>query len=191
MNLADTKNQVDFMTESPHLSYAQPLEQCLRQLARFIESISPAQYAQSPPGAPSGSIGAHVRHILDHIEALGKGLGSSLVAYDRRERGTAVESDPNAALTQIKTLIATITAIPDGDLSKSIGVELVLSSDKPSQQMQSTIGRELAFVLSHTVHHHAMIRFLAETLGIEVEDWFGYAPSTIQYHNPSCAPSQS
>lgn len=174
------------MTETSPSSYVQPLEQCLHQLARFIASVSPAQYAQTPPGAPSGSIGAHVRHILDHIDALGKGLTSGLIAYDRRERGTAVESDPTAAQEQIKSLLTKISAIKESDLEKPIGVELVLSSDKPAQQMPSTLARELAFVLSHTVHHHAMIRFLAETNGIGVEDWFGYAPSTIQYHNPSC-----
>lgn len=172
-------------------NYVQPLEQCLRQLARFIASVTHAQYTQTPPNAPSGSIGAHVRHILDHVDALGNGLSSGMVTYDRRERGTAVESDQAAALEQITRLITTVSGIKNDELSRSIAVELVLSADKPGEQMNSTLARELAFVLSHTVHHHAMIRFLAETLEIQVEDWFGYAPSTIQYHNPSCAPSQS
>jgi hypothetical protein len=43
------------------------------------------------------------------------------------------------------------------------------------------VGRELAFVLSHTVHHNALIAIMAQTLGVPVPARFGYAPSTIAY----------
>jgi hypothetical protein len=43
------------------------------------------------------------------------------------------------------------------------------------------VGRELAFVLSHTVHHNALIAVMALTLGVSIPDRFGYAPSTIAH----------
>jgi uncharacterized damage-inducible protein DinB len=42
----------------------------------------------------------------------------------------------------------------------------------------STLARELAFVLNHTIHHQAMIGLLASLHGCDVPDGFGYAPST-------------
>ena len=41
--------------------------------------------------------------------------------------------------------------------------------------------RELDFLQSHTIHHFALIAYKLEALGIEVEDNFGVAPSTLKY----------
>ncbi len=46
-------------------------------------------------------------------------------------------------------------------------------------QVETTVGRELAFVLSHTIHHNALIGVMAAMLGVPVPDRFGYAPSTL------------
>lgn len=43
----------------------------------------------------------------------------------------------------------------------------------------STLARELAFVMSHTIHHQAIVALLLEQQGGGVPDErFGYAPST-------------
>ena len=42
----------------------------------------------------------------------------------------------------------------------------------------TSVGRELAFVMSHTIHHLAVIALLLRDLGIEVPPRFGYAPTT-------------
>jgi len=42
----------------------------------------------------------------------------------------------------------------------------------------STLGRELAFVNSHTIHHQALIAVLLELSGVQVPDHLGLAPST-------------
>jgi uncharacterized damage-inducible protein DinB len=39
-------------------------------------------------------------------------------------------------------------------------------------------GRELAFVINHTIHHQALIAVLLAWHGIEVAPRFGVAPST-------------
>jgi hypothetical protein len=36
-------------------------------------------------------------------------------------------------------------------------------------------------VQSHTIHHFALIAYKLQTLGIEVEEGFGVAPSTLKY----------
>ena len=47
----------------------------------------------------------------------------------------------------------------------------------------SSLGRELEFVISHTIHHHALIKERLQHLGIEFDETFGVAPSTLEYRN--------
>jgi uncharacterized damage-inducible protein DinB len=42
----------------------------------------------------------------------------------------------------------------------------------------STLARELAFVVSHTIHHQAIIGLLLAVHGHTVPDRFGHSPST-------------
>ena len=54
--------------------------------------------------------------------------------------------------------------------------------DESSVQWQtSTIGRELQFLVSHSVHHFAMIRGISQRGGEELDGDFGMAPSTLRY----------
>jgi uncharacterized damage-inducible protein DinB len=43
---------------------------------------------------------------------------------------------------------------------------------------RSTLAREVLFVISHTVHHQALIAVLLAAAGRTVPDTFGLAPST-------------
>lgn len=68
----------------------------------------------------------------------------------------------------------------------------MLSADGPTRAMRSTVARELLFVVSHTVHHNAIIGAIAALLGVRTPERFGYAPSTIAYlRRGACAPSPS
>ena len=52
----------------------------------------------------------------------------------------------------------------------------------------ATPGRELGFVLSHTVHHNALIAVIAAAVGAAVPPGFGYAPATVAHHRSrACA----
>jgi len=64
----------------------------------------------------------------------------------------------------------------------------MLGSELAPVEVETTVGRELAFVLSHTVHHNALIAVMAKTLGVPVPERFGYAPSTIVHlEKTACA----
>ena len=47
----------------------------------------------------------------------------------------------------------------------------------------STLGRELAFVNAHTIHHQAMIAVLLSIAGLDVPDGLGLAPATPRRHS--------
>lgn len=125
----------------------------------------------------SGSIGAHVRHTLDHIAAFASGE-AGVLCYDHRERGTAVEGDPSAALRQILRLKAALSRQLGRSADEPLMVRSLVAADGREVTAWSSFGRELAFVVSHTVHHQALIALLLAWHGEAVPARFGLAPST-------------
>jgi len=57
----------------------------------------------------------------------------------------------------------------------------LLSPASPPVVVTTSLGRELAFVLSHTVHHSALVAVMVKLLGNMVPERLGYAPATIAY----------
>jgi uncharacterized damage-inducible protein DinB len=165
-----------------------PVVAVLRQLAEVIRALTDEQYRRKPVGVVSSNVGGHVRHCLDHVEALLAGLEQGEVDYDRRRRGTEVETNRGAALDAIRRQERQLLNFPPHAESRPLRLSALVSSCLPPTCMETTVGRELAFVLSHTVHHNALIAVMARTLGVPVPDRFGYAPSTIAHlEKASCA----
>ena len=65
---------------------------------------------------------------------------------------------------------------PDPEMTLRVRSEI-----EPELVMNSTLARETEFVHSHTVHHYALIAAKLKSVGIEVPDEFGVAPSTLRY----------
>jgi hypothetical protein len=72
------------------------------ELASVIESLTDAQYSLKPVGVVSSSVGSHVRHCLDHVDALLGSVDSQQLNYDNRRQGTDIESRRAAALDAIR-----------------------------------------------------------------------------------------
>ncbi len=75
-------------------------------------------------------------------------------------------------------------------LELPIQIRLECGGAEAEQWSHSTVRRELQFLLSHTVHHFALIAVLLERFEIAVPDDFGIAPSTLKYWQAQapCAP---
>lgn len=158
-----------------------PLVGVLRQLADLLESMTDEQYARKPVGVVPSSVGGHVRHSLDHIEALLNGLEDGRIDYDRRQRGTAVESCRQVALAAMIDLEDRLQDLPGKPSRLLLRLSVMLSPRGPAEEVTTTLGRELAFALSHTIHHNSLIAVIAKLLGVPVPKDFGYAPSTIAH----------
>jgi uncharacterized damage-inducible protein DinB len=158
-----------------------PIIAVLRQLADVIRALTDEQYRRKPVGVVASNVGGHVRHCLDHVEALLAGVEKGEVNYDQRRRGTEVETSREAALDVIRRQERQLLAFPSHSERRPLRLAVMVSSSLPATTVETTVGRELAFVLSHTVHHNALIAVMALTLGVPVPDRFGYAPSTIAH----------
>jgi hypothetical protein len=154
------------------------LARLLAELEDLLIGVDPETYqARFAPGV-SGSIGEHVRHCLDHVATLLTANQAVTLSYDRRQRGTAVESQPLAAMRQIAECRRVLDSWCTRSLDDPIRVSSLVSASGETVIGWSTLGRELAFVLSHTLHHQALIALLLAIRGLDVPDRFGYAPST-------------
>jgi hypothetical protein len=147
-------------------------------LAAVLLEIPTDVYVARPVPQVSGSIGAQVRHALDHIAAFVAAPSTSPLSYDHRDRGTAAEGDPASALRTIFRLKTALVECSTDCLQTPLEVIAKVSPAGESVRAWSSRGRELAFVQSHTIHHQAIIAMLLVIQGYPPPAGFGYAPST-------------
>jgi uncharacterized damage-inducible protein DinB len=158
------------------------LRERLDELMRLVRTLSGEAY-RARPSRVSGSVGEHVRHVLDHVSSLVNGDRSVVLTYDHRMRGTAVETEPHAAVREIAGLDAALVRWAEQPLDEAVAVTAMLSANGRTITGRSTLARELAFVMSHTIHHQAIVALLLEQQGAAGPGvGFGYAPSTPAPH---------
>ena len=146
--------------------------QVLSQLLTFLTSLDSIQY-QNVPTNHGSSMGAHVRHIIEHYQSV---LTTNLlIDYDDRKRDQTVQSSRSAATGQIKSLIQSLCSIQS---DKSVAVLCTTNPAIAPSQVDSSLARELIFLYSHTTHHMAIIKLLSTSIGLSIDDSFGKAAST-------------
>jgi hypothetical protein len=128
--------------------------------------------------AGGGSIGEHFRHNLDFVNSFLNGVTERRIDYSRRTRDIRVESNRAYAIGCFKFAVRRFRSISDELLESMV---LVRSEIDASQWHASSIAREVEFVLSHTVHHHALIAEKLKCNGLPVPEGFGVSSSTLQY----------
>jgi hypothetical protein len=154
----------------------------LRQLGELLGRLGDEQYVRKPVGVVPSSVAGHVRHCLDHFEALLAALETGWLDYDDRRRGTDVERCRSAALAALRRLEGRLLQMRWPEPDQPLRLTALLSPGSPPVEVVSSVGRELAFVLSHTIHHNSLVGTMVALLGIEAPARFGYAPATIAYH---------
>ena len=159
------------------------LEQALT-LLRDIDDVT-LTYVD-PPRFASG-VGAHLRHNLDHFRSFLDGLDTRRIDYDARERDVRIEINGEYAAEKIGETIARLQAIASLPADTPLQVKMDCGEDA-KQWCRSTVARELEFLVSHTVHHYALVAMILRLQGLEPGAEFGVAPSTLRFqHQLSCA----
>lgn len=152
----------------------------LLQHSRILAQLSASDYTKNPVGPVKSSIASHTRHTLDHVEALLHAIELGVINYDHRERNTSIETDLPSAMAAVDDLLSRLNRAakcPPAPDTRWVMSTIFTEGGKPAVLSTSPV-REAAFVLSHTIHHHALIGVMARSLGAILPDRFGYAPST-------------
>lgn len=145
---------------------------------RLVSELSDFQFQSEYPFSSSG-IGPHCRHIYDHYTCFLQGIKSHTVSYESRDRDVSLERHVSVVTSKFRELIDDLAQLSERDSNSVYSLEIV--HDDSSYCISTTIGRELQFLLSHTLHHFAMIRMMVVSLGVPVSKEFGMAPSTKRY----------
>lgn len=153
----------------------------LQQGVDLVDSLSDAVYTAPKPELKSGMIGAHIRHNLDHYLRLIAGKGKGEVDYDQRERDERIERERAYAIKVMRECIAWLEACESQQLDEPLKIKMDCGTHEAEVWANSTSRRELQFLISHSIHHYALIAILCRLQGIEPPEGFGVAPSTLHY----------
>jgi uncharacterized damage-inducible protein DinB len=136
--------------------------------------------------------GPHFRHVLDHYHSFLAGLPDGRVDYDARRRDPRLEQDRSLAIATALGTAADLRRLPSdlGSHALQVSVLSVADGEQDTDWSESTVKRELQFLVSHTVHHYALIREILRRHGADPGEAFGMAPSTAAYRRQqaACAP---
>lgn len=149
----------------------------LDQLLSLTEKLSDSDYKKVKKQHGS-SIGAHVRHIIEHYQSFFS--ASSVVNYDQRSRDTLLE---NSTLLANQAISHLLTKLASAQNDKAVSVICATNAHKKSLPVESSLARELVFLYSHTTHHMAIIKLLAADLSVSFSDDFGKAASTQAFES--------
>lgn len=160
----------------------------LDQCASFVAALPDPVFTADSSRIRGGTIGKHVRHILDHYDAILVGVeAEAVIDYDHRERDVPMEARRAAAVENITRARHQLMSLTPPQLDGPARIRVMLAADGSETELLSTVARELAFATHHAVHHHAMIRAIAEEHGVAPGAEFGKAPSTLNYEYRSGA----
>lgn len=154
----------------------------LQQVQTYLASVTEAQYTEIVSPLFMSSAGSHMRHILDHYKSIINGYPDGVIDYDKRSRGGIIESSPSAANVLVAEICLFLKTLSANQLAQAIKLSTEISvADKQVAIVDTTIGREIIFVGSHTVHHLATIKHIAQIQGVEVANNLGIAPATATF----------
>jgi len=160
------------------------LIEVLEQEQSLLSELDPEVYTAPGTGAFRSSIGAHIRHNLDHFTSFFAGLPDGRIDYEARRRDDGIARSPEHALADIQKHTTALEGLmqnePESDFLH-VREESESAAEGELRWLDSSVGRELQFLLGHTVHHHAIIALLLAQQGFELPEGFGVAPSTQRH----------
>jgi hypothetical protein len=152
----------------------------LWEIRRMINTLNNDQYLYCSELLSHASIGQHVRHILEFYLCL-LNCNDRIVNYDNRVRSKLLETDKEFAKRTIDEICNKLNLVKEC-------FEMVLEGDLGPKENQilsikTTISRELAYCLEHSIHHQALIKIslMEQELSQVIETNFGVAASTVRY----------
>lgn len=172
-------------------------EPLLRFNRQVIDQALDLVAAHRVPGAPDYAypVGAHLRHVIEHFEALLFPAVPGVVDYDARARDAELERSPLIAERRLERLREALSHGGGASLTTAVQVHGQAGLGGEFHfSVPSTLGRELVFVASHAIHHFALLQAHCKQHGVPTGETFGKAPGTVAHEraqrpDPAAAPS--
>jgi hypothetical protein len=153
--------------------------EALNQGIELIARLDDQLYTRPNPELSLSGAGAHFRHCIDFYHSFLAGVESGLINYDLRERDERIEQNRLFAIAMLNAVIEDLSRAPVIEDDRAI--ETLLEGSLDSDWSISSLKRELQFLLSHTIHHYALIALALRSQGFDPGAEFGVAPSTLRH----------
>jgi uncharacterized damage-inducible protein DinB len=151
----------------------------LQQGIELLSGLSVQRYTQRTPACFNSTAGGHLRHIIEHYFSFLNGTENGEIDYEARARDPLIENDPAYAIAQLESICDRIESLTADQILR-VRSESTPVNAPPIWCASSTL-RELEFLLSHTVHHYALIGVICQLAGQTLPKDFGMAPSTLRH----------
>ncbi len=155
----------------------------VRQGLELLEQMDDNCYATVCHPFSSHGIGSHFRHCIDFYDSFLTGLNEGIVDYDQRKRVEALGKNRSLAHSRLTEIHDAIESLPSDLGRMPLLVRLEHAGDEHDMEAwsESSVRRELQSLVSHTVHHYALIGLMLQLNGFTVAPDFGVAPSTLKH----------
>lgn len=163
-------------------------ETVLLQTQYLLEMCNDEDYVTRLPQFFNATIGAHIRHSLQHVHHVLNMVGShpedvTTLTYDERERGEKLEKNREKAVRENVRCLSVLSNMEADDFVLLVHAEFIGDAESGKKYaVSSTIERELSFVAHHATHHLALVNLMMKSLGYSVEKNVGIANSTVMHH---------
>ncbi len=156
----------------------------LNEIKELLHQLQDEEYQYKSPILSGATIGQHVRHILEFYSCLLRGLESEIINYDKRERDLEIETCKASAINLIDAIISKLIFI-NNDKSLKLAGNFTVSKENGDHFLNTSLNRELAYNLEHSIHHQALIKVGLKELCLEplIDGNFGVAAATIRFYD--------
>lgn len=166
-----------------------PLNACLQsleQVAAIFEALAKLPNKDADQLFIEQRIGKHIRHILDHFDAVLAGLKTGRIDYNQRQRESLAERDRNAAHIRLSVIRDNWPSAVQ--LRQPVKVISEVAFDHSySEVFDSSLARECLYLVNHTIHHVAYVKLLLAHAGTVLPANIGIAPATASFERRQCA----
>lgn len=132
------------------------------------------------PLAFEADCGPHLRHVIEHVQAFIASLHSGELDYDARPRDARLERDATLAQAQFQRCARDLRQLALQAWPETLQLHCDSGLDDAARlHCSTTPARELLFLVSHTVHHYAVLAVHLRAAGLALPADFGKAPATI------------
>ncbi len=148
----------------------------LREAQKLLEQMDDRLYTHVDAPTFTSSIGAQLRHCLDFYQCFLQGVKNNKIDYDLRERDESTEHSRTRAMERIEATATMLWKLSFAEEQATLWVK----QDSPYWST-SSLRRELQFLLSHLVHHQALVAVMLRLQGFVPNEDIGVAPATLEH----------
>ena len=156
------------------------IKNTLHELKKVIEQLTNEDFTKPIYSLSGATIGEHSRHIIELFQSVINSYTTGVLNYDNRERNKLIQTNKEFAISIIENIIASVE-----NPNKKLQLEHMVSEN--TVVIETNYFREMLYNLEHCIHHQALIKVAVLQISyIEINEYFGVAPSTIEYRK-QCA----